>query len=169
MSAPPHILFAECGALACAIFLDFIQGSTPTPRPVCIGPCRRVETVKGTPTLELNQSFFQIGLDPCLSQWKENTFPIRGPPVDRQKPMQAFVPDWGSNITENKMTNNLPLRRDKHSHLQWLLAPSASHKTLGKPSLVKERGKFPGMLCMCSRKLLRPSETRICHSLTEHL
>lgn len=39
--------------------------------------------------------FFQIGLDPCLSQWEENTFSIRGPPVDRQKPVQAFVPDWG--------------------------------------------------------------------------
>lgn len=141
MNAPPHILFAECGALARAIFLDFIQGSTPTPRPVSTGPCRRVETVKGTPVLELNQRFFfQIRLDPCLSEWKENTFPIRGPPVDRQRPVQAFMPDWGSSITENRVTNDLPLRRDKHSHLQWPPAPSAPHKTLGKPSLVRERG-----------------------------
>lgn len=59
--------------------------------------------------------FFQIGLDPCLNQCGENAFPIRGPLVDRQKHVQAFVPGWGSNITENMVTNDLPLHRDKHS------------------------------------------------------
>lgn len=59
--APPHILFSEGGVPARAVFLDFIQDSTPTPRPVSKGPHRRMEMSKATPMLEFTKSFSRLG------------------------------------------------------------------------------------------------------------